>query len=206
MNAIAVCRLLLAALCLLALLPSAAFAQTGERCFPETGFCISGQFRWYWETGGGIPLVGYPITAVTTEIVDGVPLQVQWFERDRVQIKPDGAIIRSRLGAERLKQLGGLARDPGGALAPGRIMYRAIGYTVCGDILDHLRVIGDLFYYRQAYTGEIQETIVGKLYTVQYFAYAHIERHSDLPGSPLILGLLGREVHNALPDGVTLPE
>ncbi|NJO84924.1 MAG: hypothetical protein HC828_20615, partial [Blastochloris sp.] len=27
-----------------------ASAQTSERCFPETGYCISGEIRQYWET------------------------------------------------------------------------------------------------------------------------------------------------------------
>lgn len=42
-------RAILAALLLAALLPAAgAAAQAGERCFPETGFCIGGRIRQYW--------------------------------------------------------------------------------------------------------------------------------------------------------------
>jgi hypothetical protein len=37
-------------------------AQTGERCFDETGYCISGVILDYWESNGGLPVFGYPIT------------------------------------------------------------------------------------------------------------------------------------------------
>src|SRR4051794_16224894 len=39
-----------------------AAAQTGERCFPETGLCIAGPIRAFWERNGGLPVFGFPIT------------------------------------------------------------------------------------------------------------------------------------------------
>jgi hypothetical protein len=40
-----------------------ASAQTDERCFMETGFCIAGPIRAYWEANGGLPVFGYPTIA-----------------------------------------------------------------------------------------------------------------------------------------------
>jgi hypothetical protein len=37
-----------------------AHAQSDQRCFPETGQCISGRIREYWEQNGGLPVFGFP--------------------------------------------------------------------------------------------------------------------------------------------------
>jgi ABC-type glycerol-3-phosphate transport system substrate-binding protein len=39
-----------------------ASAQPTERCFPETGQCVTGPIRAYWEHNGGQSIFGYPIT------------------------------------------------------------------------------------------------------------------------------------------------
>ena len=36
-------------------------AQQSERCFPETGYCISGRIRTFWERNGGLPAFGFPL-------------------------------------------------------------------------------------------------------------------------------------------------
>jgi hypothetical protein len=196
---IAMCRAMLAALALLALLPAAAFAQTGERCFPETGQCIGGRIRLYWEANGGLAVFGYPITAVAAETVEGVPLQVQWFERDRLEIQPNDVITAGRLGAQRLEQLGRpFTPGPGGAAPAGCTMFPETGYAACGDILAYWRANGGLARFGYPLTGEIQETLEGQVYTVQWFERRRIERHPELPGAPLLLGLLGREVRDAI--------
>ena len=59
---------------LLAIAPGiAAVAQTDERCFGETGLCISGQVRAFWEQHGGIEVFGLPITPQQEEPVDPDP-------------------------------------------------------------------------------------------------------------------------------------
>jgi hypothetical protein len=61
--------------------PAAPTAQAqGERCFPETGFCISGPIRAYWEANGGLPVFGFPINVQAVETVESRTLQVQWFD------------------------------------------------------------------------------------------------------------------------------
>jgi hypothetical protein len=50
----------LLAFLILAAAPSA-FAQPNDRCFPETGFCIAGPIRTYWERNGGLAVFGFPM-------------------------------------------------------------------------------------------------------------------------------------------------
>src|ERR1044071_3102758 len=61
-------------------------AQAAQRCFPETGQCISGPIRSYWEQNGGLPVFGYAIGPEQVETIEGRwSGPVQWFERDRLE-------------------------------------------------------------------------------------------------------------------------
>src|SRR5262245_20980084 len=98
---------LLVALCALA--PAPTLAQE-QRCFPETGQCISGRIREFWEQNGALPVFGFPTTDQHQELVEGQPFQVQWFERNRLELHPENAlpydVLLGRLGADRLEQQG----------------------------------------------------------------------------------------------------
>ena len=50
-----------AILCSLLAVDRAAGAQADQRCFAETGYCIEGRIRSFWEQGGGLPVFGLPI-------------------------------------------------------------------------------------------------------------------------------------------------
>ena len=80
--------LIATAICVWLAAPHGAFAQRGERCFAETGYCISGRIREFWEQNGGLRVFGYPITPLQTETIEGRSLQVQWFERARLELHP----------------------------------------------------------------------------------------------------------------------
>src|SRR5262245_4966058 len=92
------------------LLPLGAQAQTSQRCFPETGFCIEGRIRQFWEQNGGLPVFGFPIGQQSEERIEGRPFQVQWFERNRLELHPENDapydVLLGRLGADRLQQQG----------------------------------------------------------------------------------------------------
>jgi hypothetical protein len=47
-----------------------AAAQSGERCFAETGYCASGRIREFWEQNGGLPVFGLPITPLQPETIE----------------------------------------------------------------------------------------------------------------------------------------
>ncbi len=67
---------------------------------------IAGRIREYWERNGGLPVFGFPITPLQQERVEGQLVQVQWFERNRLELHPENArpydVLLGRIGAERL--------------------------------------------------------------------------------------------------------
>lgn len=185
--------------------PPAAAAQRGDqRCFYETtGYCISGAIRAYWEQNGGLAVFGYPITALATESVEGTwSGPVQWFERDRLEDhSADGqGVLAGRLGARYLElrgtpwqQGGEAAQRPGG---PCRY-FATTGYNVCNLAFRlYWEQNGGLERFGYPITPELQETIEGRTYTVQYFERRRMEYHPENAGTPyeVLLGLLGREV------------
>lgn len=74
------------------------------RYFPETGHGIGHGFKSYWETNGGLPIFGYPLTDEIQE--DG--MTVQYFERAVFEFHPENPdpyrVLLRRLGAEALER------------------------------------------------------------------------------------------------------
>src|SRR5437763_914621 len=81
-------------------------AQSNELCFPETGHCISGRIREFWEQNGGLPIFGYPLGPQQEEFVEGKKVSAQWFERNRLELHPENArpydVLLGRLGVDLL--------------------------------------------------------------------------------------------------------
>jgi hypothetical protein len=59
------------------------------RMFPETGYNVCGELRFYWENNGGLERFGYPLTRASQEIIEGKPYLVQYFERRRLEYHPE---------------------------------------------------------------------------------------------------------------------
>src|SRR5918911_694442 len=216
-------RLSQVGLLLLALIALAAFApqgsaqaQTGQRCFAETGLCIDGRIREFWEQNGGLPVFGLPVTPLQVETIEGKSLQVQWFERNRLELHPENGrpydVLLGRLGADRLAQQG---RDPftfpkNGAQRGCRF-FPETGHSVCGDILKAWHASGLEFDGKRGKSeaenlalfglplSDLQaETIQGKDYQVQWFERARFELHPEnQPPYNVLLGLLGNEIRSA---------
>jgi YVTN family beta-propeller protein len=79
----------------------------GGDCFPETGRCLTGPFRAYWERTGGLAQHGYPISDEFSEVSlsDGKTYTVQYFERARFEYHPEFAntpyeVLLGLIGAE----------------------------------------------------------------------------------------------------------
>ncbi len=74
--------------------------------FDTTEHTLSGSFRSYWESHGGLAIFGYP----TSEPFEQGGLLVQYFERSRFELHPDlpsgSQVLLSRLGVD-------LAREEG---------------------------------------------------------------------------------------------
>jgi len=102
--------------------PSAAEAP-GRRVFAETGFSLGEPFAAFWESAGGLDVFGFPISEPAWEYVGAELVEVQYFERARLEHRPlaadpAGAIRIGALGRD-LALLRGLPTapaDPGGAL------------------------------------------------------------------------------------------
>jgi hypothetical protein len=145
--------------------------------------------------------------------VEGHPFQVQWFERERLELHPEKPppydVLLGRLGVDRLSQQG---RDwfafPKGQPQEGCRYFDVTGHTVCPPFLNYWESHGLEFDGLQGTTADeslalfglpISELQTEKLsdgnsYVVQWFERARFELHPEnAPPYDILLGLLGSE-------------
>lgn len=84
-------------------------ADPGTFRYP-TGFSVAAQFRGVYQTFGGVPGLGYPISRLIHW--DQQRLAIQWFERARLELHEDGTITRGLVGAELVAAWGWKAKFP----------------------------------------------------------------------------------------------
>jgi Tol biopolymer transport system component len=194
-------------------------AQTGQRCFAETAFCIEGRIREFWEQNGGLPVFGYPITPQRAEVIEGETRQAQWFQRNRLELHPENArpydVLLGRVGVDVLEQQGRDWRNfPTSQPQPGCRFFPETGHNVCGDILLAWRASGleldgvpgisqeeSLALFGLPISEARPERLSdGETYTVQWFERARFEMHQeDTASDVVLLGLLGTEMREAEP-------
>ncbi len=196
----------------------ATHAQTSdELCFAETGYCISGRIRQYWQLYGGLPVFGFPISAQGEAQIEDQVLTVQWFERNRLELHPANPrpfdVLIGRIGVERLEQQGrdwqAFPRET--EERRGCRFFPETGQNVCGEILAAWRANGleldgvvgfiereNLALYGLPISPLIEEELDGQRYQVQWFERARFELHPEnAPPFNVLLGRLGAEVRNA---------
>jgi len=181
-------------------------AQTGQRCFEETGYCIAGAIRTYWEQQGGLAVFGYPITEQREETIEGTTLPVQWFERDRLEDHGAQGVMAGRLGADVLAQRGTPWQSyPRVESADaGCTFFPETGHSVCEPFLSYWQQQGGLQRFGYPITQAIEETIGDWTGTVQYFERRRMEHHpQNDPPYDVLLGLLGKEMN---PTATTAPQ
>ncbi len=184
------------------LLPQQSFAQTNERCFPETGFCISGPIRAYWERNGGLPIFGYPITAQAMELVEGIPYPVQWFERDRLEDHTNEGlgVMAGRLGALLLERSNrpwqSFPTVSAHTIGEDCEFFAITGHSMCGKFRQYWHANGGLERFGYPITQPFREETPEGPYDVQYFERRRMELHPELQGTPVLLGLLGNTILN----------
>jgi hypothetical protein len=182
--------------------PRNAQAQSGKLCFPETNQCIVGSIGAYWKQHGGLPIFGYPITPERIETVEGQTVPVQWFERDRLEDHGAVGVLAGRLGASVLEQTNRpwqyfKSVDP--ASTPTDCQFFApTGHSLCEPYLSYWRHQGGLERFGYPITQPIYDNVEDNVeqhkLAIQYFERRRMEIHPELPGSPILLGLLGGEV------------
>jgi hypothetical protein len=193
-------------------------AQPAERCFPETGFCIAGRIREFWEQNGGLAVFGFPKGPQQAMAIEGKAIEAQLFERNRLELHPENArpydVLLGRLGADRLAQQG---RDPftfpTTTPQPGCRFFPETQHNVCGEVLALWRANGLEFDGRRGTSegeslalfglplSDLQtEEIDGRPYQVQWFERARFELHPEnQPPYNVLLGLLGNETMGGSP-------
>ncbi|NOK62493.1 MAG: hypothetical protein GFH27_549293n227 [Chloroflexi bacterium AL-W] len=189
-------------------------ALTAERCFDETGFCISGRIREFWEQSGGLPVFGYPTGPQQTAVIEGKSVEMQWFERIRLELHPDNArpydVLLGRIGAERLDQDGLNWADFAPATPNDDCQaFAETGHQVCGLFRTYYNTHGLNLDEQTSLTPEESLALFGlplsdamtmtlsngREHTVQWFERGRFEYHPDNPEPfKVLLGLLGNEV------------
>src|SRR5215212_4300867 len=136
-----VLQILLGVLLLAALAPIAA-AAPGDRCFPETGECLAGRFREYWDGNGGLAVFGFPVAEQRMEQGAEGAFTTQWFERERFEAHAENRapydLLLGRLGDEQLRRQG---RDwstfSKGQPQAGCQFFDVTGHTACEPFLSY---------------------------------------------------------------------
>jgi hypothetical protein len=185
----------------LTLLPSATHAQSDQRCF-ETGYCISGTIREYWERNGGLAIFGYPISEQTIETIEGIWTgPIQWFERDRLEDHSNEGlgVLAGRLGVFYLEQIGDHSWEtlPKASGAPPECrFFPQTQHTLCVPFLSYWQNNGALERFGYPISEAFREVIEGRTYTVQYFERRRMELHPENPPpDTILLGLLSKDIH-----------
>lgn len=197
-------------------------AQSDQQCFDQTGFCISGRIREFWNHNGGLPVFGYPISAQQSETAAGESraYQTQWFERARLELHPENPspydVQLGRIGVERLHQQGRdwttfpKAQPNGGGQADCNFSIGVTtGHAVCGLFLDFYHQHGlnldgnpaispadSLALFGYPISEPTMETnTAGQQVMTQWFERARMELHPENAAPYNVeLGLLGSEV------------
>jgi hypothetical protein len=196
---------------------AAGAAQADTRCFAETGLCIGGRIREYWEGNGGLPVFGFPITEQREEVNRevGLPYETQWFERVRMELHPENErpydVLLGRIGDDRLRQTGrewqGFPRE---APQAGCQFFAQTGFNVCGDVLRTWQANGlefdgrggtgadeSLALYGAPISSLMSEVVEGQPYQVQWFERARFELHPEhQPPYNVLLGRLAAETRD----------
>ncbi|HEY0739693.1 MAG TPA: hypothetical protein VGD69_32510 [Herpetosiphonaceae bacterium] len=226
MNRFTLARLAIIPLLMLSILPlfstPAVRAADGERCFPETGRCISGRFREYWEQNGGLAVFGFPIgPAIQERNRDtGQIYLTQWFQRNRFELHPENKppydVLLGRLGDDWLQQRDVDWRKEGRATPEASCLYfEQTGRNVC----DQASGLGFKSYWQShglefdgrrgtSYAESLalfglplteprmENNSSGDRVLTQLFERARFEWHPNQsdPNFRVLLGLLGNEL------------
>src|SRR3954465_7158913 len=76
--------------------PTTANAQPIGRFYPQTGKTLAPEFLQFYDSKGGVPIFGYPLTDAETE----GGYKVQYLERARIEYHPEhaGTVHEVQLG------------------------------------------------------------------------------------------------------------
>lgn len=184
--------------------------------FPATGYEVCGRLLAYWLQNDGLRVFGLPITPQREALIEGRPYQVQWFERNRLELHPENAppydVLLGRLGAEAMT-LSQQAPTPPSNLGGPCARVATAQYDVCGVFLRAWRASGlaldanptvseseSLALFGLPLGNPRSEIIEGQVYTVQWFERGRFEYHPmNLAPYDVLFGRLGVELQPNTP-------
>jgi hypothetical protein len=181
--------------------------QPNTYYFEETGHNLTGVFKQYWETHGGLPLFGFPLTEAFFEQnpSDQKTYLVQYFERERFEYHPESKnpAYQIQLGLLGRQLLAVNCRDfpraapPQAGANPDSIYFKESGHYLGGAFKRYWQQKGGLAIFGYPVSEEFGEVNPsdGKFYVVQWFERARFEYHPEAAGTPneVQLGLLGSQ-------------
>ena len=191
-------RWLLVFLAISLILPFSAqsYAQTNVRTFSETGRTLRGTFRFFWETNGGLPIFGYPITEEYTAPNTG--RLTQYFERARFElIQQNGnyTVELGKIGVEYTSNRIFPKSPPIQNTATRRYIPQTqhiiqYGFKEIWETRGVERIFG------WPISDEVDEVLDdGAWHTVQYFERARFEYWPTLPaGQRVLISNLGQKL------------
>jgi hypothetical protein len=177
--------------------------SAGKVFFPQTGHTLGGVFLKYWQSHGGLPIFGYPLTEEFTEtsLTNGQQYKVQYFERNRFEYhaenSPPNDVLLGLLGVQVTNgRFFPLADDP--AVGPDTVYFPQVQHSLSGPFLKYWQSHGGLAQFGFPISEPVieQSDVDGKTYTVQYMERARFEYHQEYQGTQaeVLLGLLGLNV------------
>ncbi len=182
----------------------------GDRlCFPETGACADNAFLAFWQTHGGVDILGFPISQ---PVADDHGRIVQFYERAIMEWHPDNPpayqVLLTLLGAERLGDRPERQAPPAPCGADCTF-FDATGHTLRGAFARYWTAHGGLPVFGYPLTEVFEEVSPtdGQTYLVQYFERNRFEYHPEHAGTPyeVQLGLLGAEALRVQPEVLNRP-
>lgn len=174
-----------------------------EQTFAETGQTVRGPFLRYWHRGGGLNILGLPISPERSERgADGRDYPTQWFERARLELhtenNPPYDVLIGLLGVEALKARGTHWEDlPTVEDAPAGCRYfPETAHSLCPPFRDFWEQNGGLAVFGFPISEPFDEANAenGQTYTVQYFERNRFELHMINQQPVVMLGRLGAEL------------
>lgn len=177
--------------------------QAGVIYFAPVHHTLRGPFLAYWQTRGGLPIFGYPISEPFTEIsaTDGKPYVVQYFQRNRFEYHPENAppynVLLGLLGRDlTLGRVFPPALDT--ISGPTQFYFAQTNHLLRGSFLSYWQAHGGLPVFGYPISEEFPEVSPtdGQTYIVQYFERNRFEYHPEYAGtaSEVLLGLLGVDI------------
>ncbi len=171
-----------------------------SRYFPETGHSVGHAFLSYWNTFGGLPVFGYPMTDEYTDSQTG--FVTQYFQRARFEWHPGTwpshfDVQLGLLGWDLAQQQGLTDTEPfqriNASSDASCTYFPETGHRLCFGFRDYWNANGGLAIFGFPISEEFTDPSTGL--TVQYFERQRFEYHPENPPAWQVEGgLLGSEL------------